>query len=306
VPDAGEESKQQCVPFCRLRDVSDIAHVEGRGFGGELAEFCVGDAFQQRVGIKQASQPIEPLDPEQDGCRGRRARRQLQAIEFSGRAVGWPDQQGVQHRRMFGRDACGDAVVDLRMNFRSQPIDQSIKCAERRQIHRCRLQRLNRSVDQVGRITHGFGGFECGLGDQLLSRVAIRCDGKVFSNRRLIPIERFGCVNLIEPYRRGQSKLRRDVRDGVSMNLVQRWEAPKILPRFQQRRQHHAARRPSGAHSNECEIPLGQRVSGTEFLAGQPRTRAWVSCAVNGRHEVSGKGSAVASRRSVCFEGVGR
>ena len=43
---------------------------------------------------------------------------------------------------------------------------------------------LNRSVDQVGRVTHGFGGFESGFGNQLLSRVAIRRDGKVSPNRR--------------------------------------------------------------------------------------------------------------------------
>ena len=107
-----QKSEQQCVPFSRLGDVSNFAHVERRSFGGELAEFCVGNTLQQRVGIKQPSQPIEPLDPEHDGCRGRRAGRQLQAIEISRRAVGWPDQQGVQHRRMFGRDTCGDPVVD--------------------------------------------------------------------------------------------------------------------------------------------------------------------------------------------------
>ena len=83
-----QQGEQQCVPFSRLRDVSDIAHVEGRGLGGELAEFCVGDAFQQRVGIDQAGQPIESLDPKQDGCRGRGAGRQLQAIEV-GRQRCW-------------------------------------------------------------------------------------------------------------------------------------------------------------------------------------------------------------------------
>ena len=133
-----KQGEQQCVPFSRLRDVADIAHLEGRGFGGELAEFCVGNAFQQWIGINQACQPIESLDPKPDGCRGRGAGRQFQAIEIGRCAVCRPDQQGVQRRRMFGRHACGDPVVDLRMNFRSQPVDQAVKCAERRQIHRCR------------------------------------------------------------------------------------------------------------------------------------------------------------------------
>jgi hypothetical protein len=38
-------------------------------------------------------------------------------------------------------------------------------------------------------------------------------------------------------------------------------------------------------------------------LVGHPRTRVWVGRAINGRHWVSGEGSAVASGRRVCFDG---
>ena len=161
-----QQGEQQRVPLARLRDVEEIAHLQGRGLGGELAELGVGDALQERIGVEQAGQPVEPLDPEPDRFRGRGAGRLLQAIEVGGRAVRRPDQQGVQHRGMFGREACRDPVVDPRMNFGAQPVDQPVEGAERRQIDRCRLQRLDRPVDEVGRVAHGLGGFESGAGDQ--------------------------------------------------------------------------------------------------------------------------------------------
>jgi hypothetical protein len=207
---------------------------------------------------------------------------------------------------VFRRHTCGDPIVDARVDFRSQPIDQAIKSAERRQIHRCRPQRLNRSVDKVRGVAHGFGGLEGGSGNQLLARSAIRRDGKMCPNRRLIPVERFGFVSLIEPHRRGQPELRSHVCNRVGMDLVQSREVPEILARFQQRGQHQAPHFPTGAPANEGEVRLAQSISGTELVVGQPRTRAWVSRAINGCHGVSGKGSAVASGRSVCFEGDGR
>ena len=76
-----QEGEQQRVPLARLGDVEEIAHVQRRSFGGELAELGVGDAIQQRIGINQAGQPIEPFDPEPDRCRGRRPGRLLQAVE---------------------------------------------------------------------------------------------------------------------------------------------------------------------------------------------------------------------------------
>ena len=287
----------------RLRDVADIAHLERGGFGGELAEFRVGNALQQGIGINQACQPIEPLDPKPDGCRGCGTGRQLQPVEIGRCAVCRSDEKGVQNHPVFRRHTCGDPIVDARVDFRSQPIDQAIKSAERRQIHRCRPQRLNRSVDKVRGVAHGFGGLEGGSGNQLLARSAIRRDGKVCPNRRLIPVERFCFVSSSSHT------------DAVNPSceamcaIVSAWissrsrEVPEILARFQQRGQHQAPHFPTGAPANEGEVRLAQLISGTELVVGQPRTRAWVSRAINGCHGVSGKGSAVASGRSVCFEG---
>ena len=54
---------------------------------------------------------------------------------------------------------CRHPVVDPRMDLGAQPVDQPIKRAERRQIDRCRLQRFDRAIDEVGGIAHRFGGF---------------------------------------------------------------------------------------------------------------------------------------------------
>ena len=94
-----QKSKQQRVPLARLGNVEKFAHLQRRGLGGELAELGVGNTLQERVGIDQAGQPVEPFDPEPDGRRGCRSGRLLQAVEAGRRAVGRLDQQGVQYRQ---------------------------------------------------------------------------------------------------------------------------------------------------------------------------------------------------------------
>ena len=61
---------------------------------------------------------------------------------------------------MFRAHTCGNPIVDMSMNLRSQPIDQPVESAECWQVYRSYLQYLYRPIDQVGRIAHGFGGFE--------------------------------------------------------------------------------------------------------------------------------------------------
>ena len=197
-----QKGEQQRVPLARLGDVEKFAHLQRRSFSGELAELGVGDTLQKRIGINQAGQPIKPLDPEPDCLRGCGPGRLLQAIEAGRRAVGRLDQQGIQHRQMFRRQTRGHTVVDPRVNFRAQPIHQAVKRAERRQIDRRRLQRLDRSVDQVGRVAHGFGGFERGFRNQPLAPLAIRRDARCVPNRRLVAIQRFRLARLVGPDRR--------------------------------------------------------------------------------------------------------
>jgi hypothetical protein len=99
--DLTQQGEQQRMALARLGDVDEIAHLQRGGFGGELAELGMGDALQQRIGVDQAAQPVEPLDPEPDRLRGRGTGRLLQAVEGSRRAVGRLDQQRVQRCRGF-------------------------------------------------------------------------------------------------------------------------------------------------------------------------------------------------------------
>ena len=87
------------------------------------------------------------------------------------------------------------------------------------------------------------------------------------------------------------------------MNLVRRREASQVLAGFEHCRKHQTSDLTASTQVNEDEVRLGQRISGAEFLAGQPRTRARVGGAVDGCHKVSRKGSAVAAGWSVYFEG---
>ena len=59
-------SKHQRMTLARLRDVEKVVHLQDGGFGGELAKLGMGDAFQERVGIERAVQPVEPIDPQLD------------------------------------------------------------------------------------------------------------------------------------------------------------------------------------------------------------------------------------------------
>ena len=59
-----QESEQQRVPLSGLGDVEKVTHLQRRGFGGELTQLGMGDALQQRIGVDQPGQPIQPFDPE--------------------------------------------------------------------------------------------------------------------------------------------------------------------------------------------------------------------------------------------------
>jgi len=61
------------------------------------------------------------------------------------------------------------------------------------------------------------------------------------------------------------------MRDCFGMRFLGHREASEILARLQQRRQ-HKARIATGVCANEGEI-FGQIVAGSQFLAGQPRSR---------------------------------
>lgn len=61
-----QQSKHQRMTLARLRDVEKVVHLHGGGFGGELAELGMGDAFQEWVRIERTVQPVEPIDPQLD------------------------------------------------------------------------------------------------------------------------------------------------------------------------------------------------------------------------------------------------
>ena len=299
-----QQGEQQRMPLARLNYAEKIVHLQRRGLGGELAELGVGDAFQQRIGVDEAGQPIEPIGPEPDRLRGCGPRRLLQAIEGCCRAVERFGQQGVQHGRMVGRQTCHDPIINSPVDFGAQPVHQPVEGAERRQIDRRGPQRLDRPIDEVGGVAHGFGRLEDGAGDQTLGRGAVRRDRKMDPHRRLIAVQRLCSAQFIGRHlQRSQPKLCREMGHGAGMNFLQRRKASEVRACLQQHRQHQATRVAPGAGANEGTVRLCQVVSGAQLLAGQTRARARVGRAVDRRHGMSGKGCAEAAGRSKCFEG---
>ena len=51
-------------------------------------------------------------------------------------------------------------IVDPPVNFRTKPVHQTVKVLNAGRSIAARLQCLDRPVDKVGGVTHGFGGFE--------------------------------------------------------------------------------------------------------------------------------------------------
>ena len=64
--DLAQQGKQQGMTPARLGDVEEVAHLESRSLGGELAELGTGDAVQRLVVLDLAAQPLKTLDPQAD------------------------------------------------------------------------------------------------------------------------------------------------------------------------------------------------------------------------------------------------
>ena len=167
------------MAFTGLSDIEEVTDVRRRGLGGELAQLGVGDALQQRIGVDQAVQPFEAVGPEPDRLRGRRPGRLLQAVEASRCAIRRLDQQCVQHGGVVGGNPSRDAIVDLPMNFGTQPVHQAVERAERGKrfiaaLCNASTARLMRSAGSP----HRLGYLEDGADDQLFGGIAVRRDGK--------------------------------------------------------------------------------------------------------------------------------
>jgi hypothetical protein len=295
-----QQGEQQRVPPARLGDVEEVADLQRRGLGGELAQLGVGDALQERIGVDQAAEPVEAVGPEADRLRRRGPGRLLQAVEAGHRVAGRLGQEGIQHRRGPGREVRRDAAVHAPVNLGAQPVHQPVEGAERWQVDRGRLQRLDRPVDEVGGGAHGLGRLKDGADDQALGRVVVRRDREVGPHRGLVAVQRLGPAHLVGPgLRYGDAELRRQVGHGAGVDLVRGREAPELAARLEQHRQQQATLPATGGGADEGEIGVGQAVSPVQFLLGQPRARARVSGAVDGRHAVSGKGCAEAAGRGM-------
>jgi hypothetical protein len=59
---------------------------------------------------------------------------------------------------MFRRDAGQNSVVNSRVNFGAKVVHKAVERAEGWQVYRRRLQCLDRPIDEVCGVAHGFGG----------------------------------------------------------------------------------------------------------------------------------------------------
>ena len=294
-----EEAEKEGVSLACPGHVQKLAHFHGCGFGGELPELGVGDAFQYRGRVHEAGQPVEPVCPQPDRLGASGARCLLEAAEGRGHSSGLDDQQSIQSREVVRLQSGRDLVIHSRVDLGAQMVRQPFERAEGRQVGRGLAQRLDRSVDQVRRVTHRGGRLKHGSRDQLFACFRVGRGIEVDAHRSAVMVERRLSTALVEQLGdSGQRELRRQMRHGVTMHVDRRRKAAEILARLQQRRQRQAAGVAAGRGADEGVVGFVQAVAGIQFLTGKPLTRTRVSGAVHRCHGVSGKGFAEAAAGS--------
>ena len=230
-----QEGEQQRVPSSRLGDVQQVAHLHRRGLGGELAQLGMRNACQWRIGIDQPVQPRQPFHPESDRLGRRGTWRLLEAVERGRRAVGRLDQQRVQHRGGVMREAVRHPVEDPPMDVSPKPAHQTVQGAEPRQVDGRGVQCLDRSVDKVGGVAHGFGGVKDSAAQQAFGRFPIGRDAKVGANRGMVAIELARPTDVRgRRVRRSQADPCCDMRNDAGMDLARHRKVPEILAGLEQ------------------------------------------------------------------------
>jgi len=151
-----------------------------------------------------------------------------------------------------------------------------------------RLQSLDRPVDEVGRVAHGFGRAKDDAGHHLLGCGAVSRNRKVGPHGDLVAVERLRQAMPPLPL----PKLRGQMGHCSGVNCIRRGEVSEIPARLEQRGQQQAPRIGSRARVDEGQVILGQVCSVRRVPPGQPRARAWIGRAVEGGHELSRKGCA--------------
>jgi len=291
-----EQAEKQGVALACPGHIEKLAHLHGSAFGGELSELGVGDALQDRVRINEAGQPVEPIRPQPDRLGARGARCLLEAAEGRGHAAGLDGQQSIQGRDVVHLQSGHDLIIHSRVDLGTQMVRQPLERTEGRQVGRGLAQRLDRSVDQVRRVTHRRGRLEHGSRDQMLACFRVDRGIEIGAHRSAVMVESRPSTRLMYQRRdSGQRELRCQMRHGIAMHVDRCREAAKILAGLQQRRQRQAAGISSGSHPDEGVVGFAQLIAGVQFLTRQSLTRTRVSGAVHRCHGVSEKGFAEAA-----------
>jgi len=291
-----KQAEKQGMALACSGHIQKLAHFQGCGFGGKLSELGVGDAFQYRIRVNEAGQPVEPSRPQPDRLGTRRAGRLLEAAEGRGHVARLDDQQSLQGRDVVLLQSGHDLIIHSRVDLGSQMVRQPIERAEGWQVGRGFSQRLDRSVDQVRRVAHRRGSLEHGSRVQLFARFRVGRGVEIGAHRNSVMVERCPSPALIQKRRYGgQRELRCQMPHRVAMNVDRRREAPEILARLQQGRQRQPTSIAAGRGADESVVGFAQAITGVQFLTRQSPARMRVSGAVHRCHGVSGKGFAEAT-----------
>ena len=299
------EREQEGVALGGAGDVEQAVDLHGRGLGRELAQLGVGDALEGPLVVRQRLEIVEALDPKPQRRRRQRARRLLQAIERRGRRSFPTYEQGVEGGTIDSVEAGGDLTVERVVSFRAQTADEPVEGAEGGKVDVRLDERLDRAVDEVGRIAHRRGGGAHGPGDERAPGVAEHLGAEAQAHGVLVAIVALGARGGGDPGgERACLELVGKVVDNLARHLARRREETEVRTGLEHEREQQPPGVAAGVAAQEGVFGLDEIVVRAQLGTVGPAPRTRVGRALDGGHGVSGKGGAESPRRGELDQGV--
>lgn len=165
-----QQAQDQGMALAWLREITQVAHLELGGLGGELPDLGLRDPGQKWLRVNDRIQPRQPFGPATDMLQRGGPWRLLQAGDnahaFPGRHV----QQSIKTCGLLRIEIGGDRLIQGCVDLVAQVPYQAVQGAECGQFDVGPCQRLDREIDQVRGIAHR----QCGAADDRLDQTLAR------------------------------------------------------------------------------------------------------------------------------------
>jgi hypothetical protein len=193
----------------------------------------------------------------------------------------WKEQR-VQSDLFISREPILDLAEESAIDQRADPADQAIEGAKGWEFSLVFAQRLQRDIDQVGRIVHDLGStLNCHCGN-VAHRHPTGEDAQAFANEAIVGIQ---CARRHQRCgQRGELERRADVVNDRRQDLVERRKIAEMLEGLEEQRRTEGRVITAGDALEPCPFVVSQGILGLDFLRGEEAVIAGVGGAFDGCH----------------------